>query len=135
MARTLSQILADYGERVMAQADAVARAEAGELRDDIVKGSPVDKGTFRAAWQGPTKVGVAHYRVTNNTDYGPTIEYGGYPGVGPKTARVGATVLPGGVEVNSGIYPSQRPAAPVRQGISKRTLPLREALAKVLRQS
>lgn len=131
---TLSQLVQVYGNRVISQMDNIARSEAGLLRDDIVEGWPVDTGASRAGWQGPTKVGHAHYRLRNDYDYAAVIEYGGYPGVGPKTERVGSHVLPGGVAVNGGIYPSQRPAAPVRRAISKRTLPLNDAVSRVLRQ-
>lgn len=133
--KTLAQLVRSYGEKCIAQVDEVARLEAGELRDDIIEGWPVDTGASRAGWQGPTKVGVAHYRLRNDYDYAAVIEYGGYPGVGPKTEQVGSHVLPGGVAVNGGIYPSQRPAAPVRRAISKRILPLHNELAKVMRQS
>lgn len=132
---TLAQLVRSYGEKVISQIDSIARAEAGELRDEIVKGWPVDTGASRAGWQGPAKVAEGVYRLRNDYDYAPTIEYGGYPGVGPKTEVVGSHVLPGGIAVNSGIYPSQRPAAPVRQAISKRTLPLHDALAKALKVS
>lgn len=135
MAKTLAQLVRTYGDKTISKMDDIARAEAGELRDDIIKGWPVDTGASRAGWQGPTKVADAHYRLRNDYDYAPTIEHGGYPGVGPKTEQVGSHVLPGGVAVNGGIYPSQRPAAPVRQAISKRTLPLREAVGKAMRQS
>lgn len=134
MAQLLAQLVRKYGNEVISKMDDIAGAEAGHLRDDIVQGWPVDTGASRAGWQGPTKVGDAHYRLRNDYEYAPVIEYGGYRGVGPKTERVGSHVLPGGVEVNSGIYPSQRPAAPVRRAISKRTLPLREAIGKAIRQ-
>lgn len=133
--KTLAQLVRSYGEKCISQMDDIARDEAGLLRDDVIKGWPVDTGASRAGWQGPTKVGHAHYRLRNDYDYAPTIEYGGYPGVGPKTEKVGSHVLPGGVAVNAGIYPSQRPAAPVRQAISKRSLPLHEAIAGVIRQN
>lgn len=133
--KTLAQLVRDYGEKCISQMDDIARDEAGLLRDEIIEGWPIDTRASRAGWQGPTKVGHAHYRLRNDYDYAPTIEYGGYTGVGPKTEKVGSHVLPGGVAVNAGIYPSQRPAAPVRRGISKRTLPLHEAVVKGLKQS
>jgi hypothetical protein len=133
--KTLAQLVRVYGETRISRLDDVARDQAGLLRDEIIEGWPVDTGASRAGWQGPTKVGEAQYRLRNDYDYAPTIEYGGYPGVGPKTEVVSAHVLPGGISVNAGIYPSQRPAAPVRRAISKRTVPFHEAIAKVLRQS
>jgi len=132
---TLKDVLGAWGKRVALKMDDVAMQEASEMRSEIIEGWPVDTGASRAAWQGPVKVGHAHYRLSNDYEYAPVIEYGGYPGVGPKTEQVGAHVLPGGIEVNRGIYPSQRPAAPVRRAISKRTLPFQEAVSKVLRNS
>lgn len=140
---TLKSLIAAYGHRVVSQVDDVARMQTADMRDDIVQGWPVgdrdgsrdEIAHSRDAWEGPIKVGHAHYRLTNPYVYAPVIEYGGYPGVGPKTERVGAQVLPGGIAVNGGIYPSQRPAAPVRQAMSRRVLPLNQSLANVMRDS
>jgi hypothetical protein len=134
MANPLAQLVYKYGQKIRSKMDDVAKREAGELGDEIVRGWPVDTGASRAAWEGPSKVGDAHYRLSHNLDYAGVVEHGGYPGVGPKTEQVSAHVLPGGIAVNGGIYPSQRPAAPVRRGISARTLPLHEAVAKAIRQ-
>jgi hypothetical protein len=135
MANSLAQLVRIHCQKIISKMDDVARSEAGELGDEIVKGWPVDTGASRAGWEGPSKVGDAHYRLSNNYDYAGVIEHGGYPGVGPKTEQVSAHVLSHGIAVNGGIYPSQRPAAPVRRGISARTLPLREAIAKAIRQT
>lgn len=135
MAKSLSQLVRAYGERVIVQIDDIVRQEAGKMRDDIIEGWPVDTGASRAGWQGPTKVGDAAYELRNDYDYAATIEYGGYPGVGPKTEKVGAHVLPGGIQVRGGIYPTQRPAAPVAHAISKRIVPLKTELQALIRQS
>lgn len=136
MARSLAQIVNSYGANVISKLDGIALQQAEEMRSDIVEGWPVAAihgGASRAGWQGPTKVGHAHYRIQNQYDYAAVIEYGGYPGVGPKTEIVGSQVLPGGVAINGGIYPSQRPAAPVRRAISKRYLELQRAIGMALR--
>lgn len=128
--KTLGQLVAEFATKTKRDLDEVTREQAGELRDDIIKGWPVDTYASRNGWQGPTKIGHAHYQLRNDYPYAVTIEYGGYPGVGPKTSRVGSFVLPGGIEVNGGIYPTQRPAAPVRQAVSKRKVELQEALSR-----
>lgn len=122
-----------YGQRVEREIDAVMQAEAGQLRSDIVALTPVDTGRLRAAWQGPTKIGPAHYELRNETPYGVVVERGGYRGVGPKTAQVGSFILPGGIQVNGGIYPTQRPAGFVRQALSMRVVDLNNKIGDVLR--
>lgn len=131
--KSLSQFIKAFGSKLAEAMDELARDQAGKLRDDIVVGWPVEKGASRAGWEGPTQVAFAHYRVSNNYVYSPVIEYGGYPGVGPKTEEVSAHELPGGIDVNQGIYPTQRPAAPVRRAISKRTLELEREMNKVIK--
>lgn len=138
MASDLARLVQAYGQKVLSQVDEIAGREASLMRSDIVEGWPVasvNGGSSRAGWQGPIKVGHAHYQLRNEYPYAATIEFGGYPGVGPKTEKVGAHVLPGGIQIRGGIYPSQKPDAPVARAISKRTIPINEALAKVLRAS
>lgn len=117
----LAKAIGSFEDRVESNFDDELRKEAGLIRDDIIKGWPVDSYASRGGWQGPLKI-VGGYELRNDYPYAPTIEYGTYPGVGPKTVEVGSTTLPGGIEVNAGIYPSQRPAAPVRQALSKSRL-------------
>lgn len=128
----LAGLLQAYQVQVKGDADEVARQQIGEMRSDIIRGWPIDTTASRGAWQGPTKIGEAHYQLRNDYPYAATIEYGGYPGVGPKTEQLGAQVLPGGIEINGGIYPTQKPAAPVRQAISKRKVFLMNALSNVM---
>lgn len=111
-----------------AKADRNIRQESGILKTDIQAGWPVGDSTdedyihSRDAWSGPFRVAEGHYRLINPMDYAGPIEYGTYPGVGPKTAQVSGQTLPGGITVGSGIYPTQKPIAPVRQAMSKRKL-------------
>lgn len=133
MAKSLSQLIRAYGDRVRAKVNDVARSETGQLRDEIIKGWPVDTGASRAGWQGPLQKGYAFYELRNEYPYAATIEYGGYPGVGPKTEKVGAHVLPGGIQVRGGIYPSQKPAAPLARAISKRIVAFKTELGAVIR--
>lgn len=115
-------LLDRFSKRARASTDQGAQREASILLDDIQAGWPVDTGASRAAWSGPFKVGEGHYRLINPMVYAAVIEYGGYPSPGPKTALVGPQILPGGIQVGGGVYPTQRPVAPVRQAMSKRKL-------------
>jgi len=117
----LSSVIDRFQRRAEARFDEEMRKEAGLVREDIITGWPIDTGASRAGWQGPIKI-VGGYQLRNDYPYASTIEYGTYPGVGPKTVAVGSTTLPGGININKGIYPSQRPAAPVRRALSKSRL-------------
>ncbi len=118
--QTLPSVIQAFFQKAMRFPDEYAREQAGLFRDDIIEGTPIDKGALRNAWQGPTKIGDAHYQMKNERDYATTVEFGGYPGVGPKTEKVGAFTLADGIQVNAGIYPTQRPAGMVRQALAKR---------------
>lgn len=118
----LRSLLERFSKRARESTDQGAQREAAILLEDIQDGWPVDTGASRAAWSGPFKVAEGHYRLINPMVYAPVIEYGGYPSPGPKTAQVGAQLLPGGISVGSGVYPTQRPVAPVRQAMSRRKL-------------
>ena len=125
-----TNLIKDYTRVMERDLDAEMQRQTTLLRNDIVIGWPVDTGVSRAAWQGPRKRGFAHYDLINNVVYSPVIEFGGYRGVGPKTAELGAELLPGGIQINGGIYPIQRPAAPVRRALSKRILEVERALTR-----
>jgi len=128
----LGRLLQRYARTVEADIDVVLREHSTVLRNDIVTNWPVDTGASRAGWQGPIRVAYAHYEVVNNFDYAPIIEFGGYPGVGPKTVLITATTLPGGIPVAGGIFPSQVAHAPVRRAISAANVNVRLALSRVL---
>ena len=119
----------------LAQADRIVFEQAAELLGDIVEDWPVDEGTSRAAWAGPTRRGHAHYRLSNAMPYAGVIEFGGYPGIGPKTIEIPNVIFPGGLSVEGGIFPSQKPAAPVRRNLEKRRRIMIEELAKDQRQN
>lgn len=133
--RRLSALLLQYTVRVERDLDTVIREQSLELLRDIQIGWPVDSGISRAAWEGPIRVDEAHYRLINPIIYAAVIEYGGYPGVGPKTAQEGGTTLPGDVSINAGIYPTQVPSAPTRRALSKRIVTLRRAIDATVRRN
>jgi hypothetical protein len=116
-------------------ADAAVFGVAADVLADTMRGWPVDTGVSRAAWFGPVKVEEAAYQIGNPLRYARIIEYGGYPGVGPKTAAFGGATLPGGLAINAGIYPTQRPEAPLRRALAKAYGQMGRAIATHLRQT
>ena len=130
--RDLGRLVKRYADRVERDLNREMFRYANILRNYIIELTPVDTGLLRSAWQGPIRIGFAHYELRNNIIYGPVVEFGGYKGVGPKTAEIGAILLPAGIAVNAGIYPIQRPHAMVRRGLSRVAVQLRDDLAKVL---
>ena len=111
--------LARYARNTGRSMDQVTGEFASNVLRDTKIGWPVDEGTSRAAWQGPTRLRENAYEIRNTAPYARVIEFGGYPGVGPKTRRVGSARLAGGIERNAGIYPKQRAAAPVRRALAR----------------
>ena len=92
-----------------------------DVLSDTVAGWPVapQSGISRASWWGPRAVGSSAFQIGNPWRYSLVIEFGGYRGVGPKTRRFGPSVLPGSFAINQGIYPRQKPAAPLRRSLAK----------------
>ena len=93
----------------------VAAVEGGYSRSTITPASRIGRGV----WQ---------FRVTAN--YASVIEFGGYRGVGPKTHQVAAHTMPGGVEVEGGIFAIQKTGgAPLRTAKSKVLLTINREFA------
>ena len=125
--RKLKDIVNTYHVQVMSASD----KEMGRLANLGVRyttiGWPVANpggGYSRGSITAAEKVAERHYRWRITAVYAGVIEYGGYRGVGPKTAAHGTHTLPGGIEINEGIYVTQRPTAPLRRALSKIKLEL-----------
>jgi hypothetical protein len=121
-----------YVAQFPADAERVVFKVATRVLADIQVGWPVDTGASRAAWIGPRQIAPLTYQLSNPFVYARVIEYGGYPSPGAKTAPAGGETLPGGIAINAGVYPRQRPAAPVRRALSKAYGVMGSELAKVL---
>jgi len=134
--RNFGSILGKYVSRVEASSKQVLRQEIGTLRDVILELWPVDTFASRGGWQGPIPIeglsGEIGFLLKNEFDYAAVIEFGLYPGVGPKTALQPTTILPGEQTIHRGIFPTQKPHAPVRRALSRRFLALNRALANAL---
>jgi hypothetical protein len=111
--------LQDYINVLPQDAEKILFRVAARVLADIKAGWPVDTGASRAGWIGPRKIAPLAYQLSNPFTYARVIEYGGYMGSGPKVGPAGGETLPGGVTVNRGLYPRQRPAAPVRRALAK----------------
>ncbi len=121
-----------YVQRYPQEAEQIVFKVAAEVLADTKVGWPVDTGASRAAWVGPRRIDTLTYQLSNPFRYASVIEYGGYRGVGPKTVATGGETLQGSITVNRGIYPRQRPAAPLRRALSKAYGRMSQALGEAL---
>lgn len=111
--------LQKYLKKVEGNMEQALVAVALDVLDEIKAGWPVDTGASHDSWIGPRKAGTLEYRLSNPFKYARVIEYGGYPHPREKTVQFGPATLPGKITINAGVYPRQRPAAPVRRALSK----------------
>lgn len=96
---------------------------------------PVDTGISRLSWSTPRRRAPRDWELVNNAKYASVIEFGGYPGVGPKTVALGAEQLAGDISVGSGIFPKQRPSAPVRRAQAAAVPELQRGVQQVVRRA
>lgn len=101
----------------------------------IVSTSPVDTGDLRAHWGPVTQRGPLTYGTGNDRVYAPTLEYGGYVRVGPKTVGLGGGDLGAGFVAGPGIYSRQAPLGFVRRALADAAPQYQERLRNVLRQT
>lgn len=106
-------------------------AGASRIESELDRTWPRDTGYSIGRFK-LSKIQRGHYRLTNDAPYSNVIEFGGYPGVGPKTVRVGAVQLAPGVRINAGIYPKQKPAAPVRRAMARERREITPRLARII---
>ena len=114
--------LAQFAAATGRDTEQVVFEVAAQVLGDTQAGWPVaeiDGGASRAAWWGPRRIGPLAVQIGNPLIYAKVIEYGGYPGVGPKTERFSGTRLTGSFPINPGVYPRQKPQAPLRRALSK----------------
>jgi len=123
---------------VLALADSAVRQsldDAGRLMDSTV---PVDTGALRAN-RSPAVSGSRGNRITWSTGYtlpyAGVLEYGGYPGVGPKTVALGGGDLGAGFTAGAGIYAKQSPLGWVRKALAAVRDPLTARIYRSVRQA
>ena len=127
MTAFLKQV-SEFATKAKISNERVMRGATIKLFSSVIMASPVDSGRFRANWQlsgsapasgvtsgndtgGATASSVAQevassaqwqeFTLANNLPYAAKLEFGGYPGDGPKTAGGFSTQAPRGmVRVN-----------------------------------
>ena len=116
-----------------------AKATEAQMRDVhrvIVLTAPVDTGRLRRSWPPPTARGSDMIWGTGTTlDYAPTLEYGGYRRVGPRTVEAGPGDLGAGFTAGAGIYSSQAPLGFVRRALAGAAQPYRRRLQNLVQQA
>lgn len=100
-----------------------AKAVESQMRSvhaRIVTTSPVDMGRLRRSWPPPTSRGTPlAWGTGTHLHYAPTLEYGGYKGVGPRTVQLGGGDLVAGFVAGAGIYSRQAPLGFVRRALAE----------------
>ena len=130
MASKLGNVVSGFFRRVIDSNDKKLGQAATKWQADTVLGWPVDTGFSRASIEPPRRVSKGHWQFSITAAYAGVIEYGGYRGVGPKTAQQSGEQLGDDVTINPGIYPIQRPSAPLRRALVKTKREMRETYGK-----
>lgn len=125
-----------YAERVGRSVDDVVRESATRVRAEVVARSPVDTTRLQASWLAPVRAGALAWKIATTVPYAPVLEYGGYPGVGPKTVAVtGSQDLGFGLTPpRSGIYSRQAPHGWVRKALANEGNRLLAGIGQTLQQ-
>lgn len=105
------------------------------IRQVIVNTSPVDTGRLKASWSPVSPRGPMAYGTGTNVHYAPTLEYGGYTKVGPRTVRLGGAPLGAGFVASSGIYSLQAPLGFVRKALAGSVRQFRLRMRNILRSA
>ena len=117
------------------EADAATLHVATDVLADTVESWPVDSGESRAAWWGPKQIAPAAYQIGNPTPQAAVIEFGGWRNPGPGTHRYAGQSLPGGQDINPGVYSNKVPEAPLRRALSANYQKLGKAVAVAIKQA
>jgi len=116
------------------QGTKAVEAQMRSIRQVIINTSPVDTGHLKASWSPVRAVGSLAYACGTNVHYAPTLEYGGYPRVGPRTIRLGGGEIGAGFVAGPGIYSQQAPLGFVRKALAGSVRQLRLRIRNVLKQ-
>ncbi len=119
---------------VETQGARAVEAQTRNVRQVVINTSPVDTGALKASWGPVTSRGPLAYGFGTAKDYASTLEYGGYPRVGPRTVRLGGGELGAGFVAGAGIYSQQAPLGFVRKALAAATPQFRLRLQNMLRQ-
>lgn len=108
-----------YSNRLATRSHQVVRDQMDTVRSAIVATTPVSTGVLRDSWSPVTQGRDAlAWGISTDLIYAPVLEYGGYPGVGPKTVALGGGALGAGFIGDAGIYSTQAPLGWVRRALA-----------------
>lgn len=110
-------------------------AQVRSIRQVVINTSPVDTGRLKASWSPVSQRGTLAYGFGTQVHYAPTLEYGGYPRVGPRTIRLGGAPLGAGFVAGAGIYSQQAPLGFVRKALAGSVRQFRLRMRNIVRQA
>lgn len=116
--KTFIKAVKDYLAATDRTMDSYVKEIAYRVRTRLRAYTPVDTGRLVGNWAGPTKTADNEYTVSNDTPYAAVVEYGGYPGVGPRTVELQGRDLGEGYNAEPGIYSLQAPHGMVRRALA-----------------
>lgn len=126
----------DYSTRLATRSRQVVRDQMEAVRASIVATTPVDTGALRESWSPVTQGRDAlTWRVSTDLPYAPVLEYGGYPGVGPKTVALGGGTIGAGFLGEAGIYSRQAPLGWVRRALAHAAPGFLQAIGRAVTQT
>lgn len=126
--------LRQFGARVRARGNDVVRTQMQDIRNVIIETSPVDTGALRSHWIPVTPRGDLVWGTGNDREYAPILEYGGYPGVGPRTIAAGPGPIGDEFTAGRGIYSKQAPLGWVRYALVRAKPQYLQRLSVMLKQ-
>lgn len=127
-----SRLVERVGNRLMDQSEEVAWQLMTNWHTYTIQGLPVDTGHLKSTVTSPHRAGPGVLRFEITANYAVVVEYGGYRGVGPKTAERPPETLPGAIVIGGGIFATQVPSAPLRRAKSRVKMEIAAILAPTL---
>jgi len=108
-----------------------ALEEAGRLMDQTV---PIDTRALQKSRTRVHKRGKLRWSTEYPKDYAGVLEFGGYPGVGPRTMKAGPGDLGAGFTARAGVYSKQAPLGWVRKALAQSEAPWHARIYKAVQQ-
>lgn len=128
--------LQGFAQRLVTDGGKAVEDQAQDTRQVVIAATPVGTGFLQAHWGPVTQQGDPFtWGFSNDTPYGPILEYGGYQRIGDKTVGLAGGDLGEGFVAGPGIYSRQAPLGFVRRALAQAAPALRTRLATVLRQA
>lgn len=131
-----------YATAIQQRADQEVQWAAESTNYEILAGTPVDTGDFKAAWRPPSRIAPLHWiAAANDSVQAFALEYGSIPGqypwpnVGPRTVHGGGVIGEGFSDAAPNIYSSQAPIGMVRRALAAQAPVFRKMVLDLVRDS